>query len=231
MENGTQDLMAHIKAEHNISIHLPDYISKDRLIDPFSRDSFTHRTSNQIIEFCFKLSKEISNVTNKECKILGSFSVNSEKAKGDYYGQLKDYLADQKAMFGHCILLQWLPKMAWYFGGSAKLNLFCDPEDVELVEKYSIPICLDIAHLILSANYHNHTWVQWYKRLLPFAEHIHLSDAVGIDGEGVEFGTGDIQGLGEMLRLDMIKVLEVWEGHIDNGEKFKSAIKYLASFE
>ena len=125
------------------------------------------------------------------------------------------------------ILAQWLPKKAWYFGGSAILEVFCNPEDLNLVKKFSIPLCLDISHLILSANYFNENWEQWYKKLVPLAKHIHLSDGEGISGEGVKFGSGDLRNINNILNFPGIKVLEVWEGHHNNGEKFFEAIKYL----
>ena len=118
-----------------------------------------------------------------------------------------------------------MPKKAWYFGGTAIINLFSDFEDIGFCLKNKIPICLDVAHLILSANYFNKEWKQWFDKLLPLCEHIHLSDAEGTDGEGVSFGKGDIHSLYEIINQNNIKVLEIWEGHINNGEKFYAGLK------
>ena len=46
-------------------------------------------------------------------------------------------------------------------------------------------------------------------------------------GEGVEFGSGDLKNINQILKSKSTKVLEVWEGHHNNGEKFYDALKYL----
>ena len=50
---------------------------------------------------------------------------------------------------------------------------------------------------------------------------------MGIDGEGVPFGDGDIHSLKEILKQSSVKVLEIWEGHLNSGEKFIDALEYL----
>jgi N-acetylneuraminate synthase len=216
-----------IEVDDTISIHLPDYISKDNLIDPFSKIVQISSRSNSIIQTCVDLSKKIQSKTSKKCVILGSFSVNSENDKDTFYKIFKSYTTDIEDQYDVIIAAQWLPRKAWYFGGSALLDLFVNEEDIEFVLKYDISICLDIAHLILSANYYNMKWYDWYKILIKNCIHIHISDAEGTDGEGVDFGTGDLDHYKEILNEDCIKVIEVWEGHLNEGEKFFSAIRFL----
>ncbi|CAN0193865.1 unnamed protein product, partial [Ectocarpus fasciculatus] len=216
-----------INSNDTISIHLPDYISKDSLIDPFSINEMVSSHSNSIINTCVSLSKKIQIKTNKKCIILGSFSVNSENSKEAFYKRFKSFTLDVQEKHNVIIAAQWLPRKAWYFGGSALLNLFVNEEDIDLVLANEINICLDIAHLILSANYYNKEWYEWYTRLIKKCVHIHLSDAVGTDGEGVDFGTGDLGHYKEILNQECIKVIEVWEGHLNEGEKFYKAIEFL----
>ena len=40
------------------------------------------------------------------------------------------------------LLPQWLPSIAWYFGGSVELEVFCDDRAVEKILEYNFPICL-----------------------------------------------------------------------------------------
>jgi sialic acid synthase SpsE len=226
-DNGFGKLLSTINKSYTVSIHLPDYISKDELISPFSKRDKIKKESRNIIDCCVSLAKEIKLKTGKQSLILGSFSMNEFDNENEFYLNYKNYVNKIKDSTGISILAQWLPKMAWYFGGSVKVDLFSSEKDIELCLKYEIPICLDIAHLILSANYYNKNWKKWYDKLIPLCEHIHLSDAVGIDGEGVSFGKGDIHSLTEMLVHPSIKVLEIWEGHLDEGEKFSEALNYL----
>jgi N-acetylneuraminate synthase len=228
-DNGFEQLISTVKESYTVSIHLPDYISKDELISPFSTRVEIKRQSRNIIDCCVDLAKAIELKTNKQSLILGSFSMNEFNDENEFYSNYMKYVNEIKNNTGISILAQWLPKMAWYFGGSVKVDLFSSKKDIDLCLKYKIPICLDIAHLILSANYYNENWKKWYDKLIPLCKHIHLSDAVGVDGEGVSFGKGDIHSLDEMLLHPSIKVLEIWEGHLDEGEKFSEALNYLFS--
>lgn len=227
IDNGFEDLLLKIKTSYNISIHLPDYISKDELINPLSKNENVSNKSRNIIDYCVLLAKEIELKTRNQCLIVGSFSMNEFDSKNDFYNNFKKYISHIEASSGIKILAQWLPKMAWYFGGSIQVDLFSSEKDIEMCNKYKIPLCLDIAHLILSANYYKSDWKEWYNQLIKLTKHIHLSDAIGIDGEGVPFGEGDIHSLEEILNHPSVKVLEIWEGHLNGGEKFIDGLKYL----
>lgn len=69
--------------------------------------------------------------------------------------------------------------------------------------------------------------------LLPFTSHLHLADGYGLDGEGVQFGEGDID-LEEILPLfcnfQGTWVPEVWRGHLNDGKGFFKALGYLKNF-
>ena len=227
-ENGFSELLSIIDKSLTISIHLPDYISKDELINPFSNKSKVKDISVLIINTCSELATEIKTKTGEECIILGSFSMNQFKTKAEFYSTFKTFIQKNEYK-NNRIVAQWLPKKAWYFGGTVLVDLFCSKEDIDLCLEYDIPICLDIAHLILSANYYNENWKKWYDLLLPLCRHIHLSDAEGDDGEGVTFGKGDLHSKEEILDLDCIKVLEIWEGHHNSGKGFKEGLRYLSN--
>jgi hypothetical protein len=153
--------------------------------------------------------------------------MNVFDTKNEFYNTFSEFISNKKNTFGIEIIAQWLPKKAWYFGGTVLVDLFCTYEDVKYCCKYDIPICLDIAHLILSANYFNEDWKNWFSELIPLCRHIHLSDAEGTDGEGVKFGKGDIHSLKEIMEIDSIKVLEIWEGHLNQGEGFEEGLNFL----
>ena len=226
-ENGYDSILNIISKHETYSIHLPDYISKDELINPFSENLFVKETSERVINTCLRLALNLEEKTGNKCLVLGSFSMNSFNTKDEFYKNFSDFISCLKNTFGIEIIAQWLPKKAWYFGGCVLVDLFCSYEDIKYCIKYNIPICLDTAHLILSANYFNEDWKNWFYKLIPLCKHIHLSDAEGTDGEGVEFGKGDIHSLKEIMEVDCIKVLEIWEGHLNQGEGFEKSLKYL----
>jgi N-acetylneuraminate synthase len=64
--------------------------------------------------------------------------------------------------------------------------------------------------------------------LVPFNKHTHLADSVGIDGEGLPLGDGDIGDFDQFLLEDGLKIIEVWQGHFNQGEGFLTALDTLA---
>lgn len=226
-EKGFDSVLDLVSEYETYSIHLPDYISKDELINPLSKNSNVKNISERIINTCIQLAIKLEEKTGNKCLILGSFSMNFFKTKEEFYKNFYKYISYKEKKFGIDIIAQWLPKKAWYFGGTVLVDLFCSYEDVMYCNKYKIPICLDISHLILSANYFNEDWKKWFSDLILLCKHIHISDAEGTDGEGVKFGKGNIHSLKEILNIDCIKVLEIWEGHLNQGEGFEEGLKFL----
>lgn len=226
-ENGFESVLNIVSAYETYSIHLPDYISKDELINPLSKNLIVKETSERIINTCLKLAMNLEEKTGNKCLVLGSFSMNVFETNNEFYKHFSEFISTKKDRFGIEIIAQWLPKKAWYFGGTVLVDLFCSYEDVKYCLKYDIPICLDIAHLILSANYFGEDWKNWFSELISLCRHIHLSDAEGTDGEGVKFGKGDIHSLRKIMQIDCIKVLEIWEGHLNQGKGFEEGLNFL----
>jgi N-acetylneuraminate synthase len=122
---------------------------------------------------------------------------------------------------------QWLPPIAWYFGGSIKLDIMNKEIDAKFLHQYDIDLCMDICHLILGRNYYNFCANSLLSVIKKQIKHIHIADAAGIDGEGVtidENNNENIAIIREMLDFDCMKVIEVWQGHLDNGTGFKNEI-------
>ena len=214
-----------IDVNREYSLHLPDYINNNNLLNPFANNIVVRKESTKVIDTTIKIAKRICDLTKNKIKIVGSFSQNmgSKEATMDKIFNLIDKLNDDQFE----ILPQWLPKIAWYFGGAQKIDIFNNYEDINYLIKYNKRICLDISHLILSANYENKNWNKWYDILINLSNHLHLSDAKGIDGEGIDFGKGELKNFGFILNNKNVKVLEVWQGHLHNGSKFNDAINLL----
>ncbi|MES0879350.1 N-acetylneuraminate synthase family protein [Roseibium sp. SCP14] len=209
------------------SIHIPDYIDSKTLIDPLSDDDHTADGSRQIVQTCVDLALRLSERTGAGVPIVGSFSRLRPEGKRQTYLQLQEYLDRWGRQAGAPIYPQWLPRIAWYFGGADVLDMFCGADDIEIVNEIGMELCLDLSHLILSANYAKARWLDWYEQLLPLSRHLHIADATGIDGEGIEFGLGDLGDPAAFLDLPGRKVLEVWQGHLSEGDGFDHAIRQL----
>ena len=71
--------------------------------------------------------------------------------------------------------------------------------------------------------------------LLPCSAHLHVADAKGTNGEGVEIGTGDIDWIKTWQQISQFPALsfipEVWQGHKDHGAGFWSALEFLVRLQ
>lgn len=207
------------------SIHLPDYISSTALMDPFSSDENQAIQSYNILNRTVNFAKKLQDSTGTEVPIVGSFSLVHEGLDQFYeqHSALLNKFRDQ----GVSILPQWLPPIAWYFGGSVKLNVMNELKDISYIKKYQLPICMDICHLCMGDSLWNFNASEVVKELSPYIKHIHIADAQGIDGEGLHFGEGDkknMLALRNSFEIDCMKVIEVWQGHLDDGAGFSKAI-------
>lgn len=67
--------------------------------------------------------------------------------------------------------------------------------------------------------------------LLPHIRHLHLADAAGLDGEGLQIGEGTIDWV-EFFRVlgdyHDTMIPEIWRGHQRGGEGFLIAIQRLS---
>ena len=81
----------------------------------------------------------------------------------------------------------------------------------------------------------NHFDLDFYdfsEKIAPLTAHLHLGDALGVNGEGLQIGDGDIDfiRLGNILDIhcpDASFIPEIWQGHKNGGEGFWIALEQL----
>ncbi|SEB68001.1 N-acetylneuraminate synthase [Nocardioides exalbidus] len=128
---------------------------------------------------------------------------------------------------------QTLPPYPWYMGGQLYCNLFVDPRDTaDFAARYDRRLCFDVSHSKLSANYLGMSFADATDLLAPHTEHLHLVDATGVDGEGVQVGDGEIDWAVLAQQLDAMSpgvsfIPEIWQGHVNDGEGFWIALERL----
>lgn len=214
---------------YELTVHLPDYISSLELIDPYSSNSEIVEKSIQIIDAVSKFVSIEQNKSGLKIEIVGSFSNVDSQDPRLYYERYIELISDlrKKDIF---LNLQWLPPFAWYFGGSQKINIMNSLNDVYFIKKYKIPVCLDISHLILGANYFGFQAEHLLNEIEQQVNFFHISDAIGIDGEGIQFDSKHSPNnpiFKSILLSKKRKTIEVWQGHLENAKGFKLAIKEL----
>ena len=214
-----------ISPDNLYSIHLPDYINPTQLIDPFSEDDDQKTASLILLERTVNFAEKLQDLTGTNVPIVGSFSV-VHSDREDFFEKHSTLYKGYQAR-GANIVPQWLPPIAWYFGGSVSLDVMNAFEDVKYLKKHEIGLCMDLCHLILGRNYYDFSAHSIIDDLKKQIQHIHIADASGIDGEGLAVGDGDFENIDlikKMLSYDCLKVIEVWQGHLDNGAGFRKEI-------
>ena len=131
------------------------------------------------------------------------------------------------------LAIQTMPPFPWHFGGQSYHNLFIDPDEIAaFCQRTGHHICLDVSHSMMACNYYQWDFEDFLKKVLPHTIHLHVVDAKGIDGEGVQIGQGDVDF--DMLCNKLNEyapgvqfIPEVWQGHKNKGEGFWSALAFL----
>lgn len=86
-----------------------------------------------------------------------------------------------------------MPPFPWHFGGQHSHNLFVEPSFIEQfcrLEGYRVR--LDVSHSRLVYNHIRQSFSKFLKFVLPYTAHLHLADARGADGKGIQIGKGEL---------------------------------------
>jgi N-acetylneuraminate synthase len=138
---------------------------------------------------------------------------------------------DELDDLGVQLLLENMPPLPWIYGGQQYHNNFMDAEEIaEYCEETGQRICYDTSHAKLWCNYADKGLVEHAKTLRPYIDYLHVADAAGVDGEGLQLGEGEIdfERLAPVLEdFDGPIITEIWRGHENRGEGFKNAATYL----
>lgn len=132
------------------------------------------------------------------------------------------------------LLLENMPPLPWIYGGQQYHNNFMDADEIaEYCERTGQKICYDTSHAKLWCNYADIDLYEHAKTLRPYTEYLHVADAVGVDGEGIQIGEGEIDWERVMSVFDDFEgpvITEIWRGHERRGAGFKKAAEQLSQY-
>ena len=232
--------LAYDKSTAELVVHAPELFADSHLLDLTSPVIKYREVSilnmKKVIEQTKALSSYFSNTNPvKIVTNVGGFSMDgplSEEDRSQRYDILSETLstlADPAVE----IIPQTMAPFPWHFGGQRFQNIFLDADEISLwCERLSIRICLDTSHSKLCCNHRNHCFGEFVEKLLPNTAHIHLGDANGFNGEGLQIGEGEIDFL-ELFSLLKNKAYdgsilpEIWQGHKNGGEGFAIALEKM----
>jgi N-acetylneuraminate synthase len=219
-----------------LAVHMAEYVGEN-LVDLCSRDDELRARSIRRIEEVIELARGIAPAfdTSALPKIVvhpGGMSFEPESKKA---AVLLENLADSLGRIdarGVELLLENMPPFPWYFGGQWYHNIFVDAaETAEFCRRAGVGVCLDVSHAQLACAHLGRDLVDYVTRLKPLTRHVHLADAAGKSGEGLQIGEGEIdfEKLWPHLEgIDGYFIPEIWQGHKFGGEGFLVALTRLS---
>ncbi|MCL1632286.1 N-acetylneuraminate synthase family protein [Sporolactobacillus sp. CPB3-1] len=224
----------------NLVVHAPELFAGDHLLNLCSDDEDYRRHSIQELQRVINLTRKLKKYFKKAdrpCIVtnMGGFTKDAPMAsteRGRYYDKIAESLKELDRE-GVEIIAQTMPPFPWHFGGQRFQNLFMDYRDTAaFCKKNNLRICLDTSHSKLACNQFKWSFKTFVRNLYPYVAHLHIVDAAGVDGEGLQIGEGEIdfQNLFEEIRIympDVTFIPEIWQGHKNSGEGFWIALDRL----
>lgn len=227
----------------SFTTHSPDLFAGDFLLNLASDDDAHWRRSIAELQRVVDITRGMKQYfTFDEDPViiasLGGFTKEAFASASELpamYARVAEGLA-QVDDAGVRLTFQTLPPFPWYMGGQLFCNLFVGAADTAaFAEEYGRRLTLDISHSKLAANYARRPFSEYVDALAPHADHLHIVDSVGVDGEGVQIGDGEIDWPATAAQLDRLCptasfIPEIWQGHVNNGEGFWTALDRLEAW-
>lgn len=221
-------------------VHAPELFKGSHLMDLATDDADYRRISMLETQRVIDITRSLKKFFPKEKKPMivaniGGFSMDApvdEAKKEQYYTQFFQSLADLDTE-GVEIIPQTMAPFPWHFGGQRYQNIFIHVDEiVDYCSRFGLRMCYDVSHSKLACNYFNRDFYAFSRKIAPYTAHIHMGDARGLNGEGLQVGEGtiDFDVLGEIFNEgcpDAGFIPEIWQGHKNDGEGFWIALERL----
>ncbi|MEO0908453.1 MAG: N-acetylneuraminate synthase family protein [Pseudomonadota bacterium] len=224
-------------------VHAPELFAGDHVLDLCSSDPDYRAHSiaelQRVVAVTRELGKRFTNkgpvpiITN-----VGGFSADGplpDECKPELYAMVAEAIGSLDSD-GIEIIPQTMPPFPWHFGGQRFHNLFMAADEIaDYCETHKARICLDISHSALAATHLKTSFQNFLEAVGPYTRHLHVVDAEGVDGEGLQIGDGTIDfgmvtGVLDRVAPDASFIPEIWQGHKDCGAGFWTALDRLEAW-
>lgn len=236
-----ENYLRHKKYNCDFVVHAPELFAGSHLMDLTSQDEAYRQLSIKETQRVIDITRHLKSIfPNTETPLIvanvGGFSLD---AAMDTSEREKYYLTFAKSLQeldleGVELIPQTMAPFPWHFGGQRYQNLFVDADEIATwCQRLGLRMCFDISHSKLACNHFNWDFEQFVSKVAPCTAHLHLGDAKGVNGEGIQIGTGDIdfEPLGQQLTElcpTASFIPEIWQGHKNAGEGFWIALNKLS---
>jgi N-acetylneuraminate synthase len=221
-------------------VHAPELFAGSHLMDLATDDEKYRKQSLQETQRVIDITRSLKKFFPKTKRPLivaniGGFSMDAPLSADTiirYYNNFGESLSKLDSE-GVELIPQTMAPFPWHFGGQRYQNLFVHVNEiVEWCTKFNLRICLDVSHSHLTCTHFGLDYYAFMEKAAPFTAHIHMGDAKGLNGEGLQIGEGDIDfpRLCKILKEGCSNasfIPEIWQGHKNGGEGFWVALEKL----
>lgn len=230
-------------SELQMVVHSPELFAHDHILDLCSTDENYRMRSLAELQRVIRVTRDLKKYFPKteRPRIVvnaGGFTLDAPmvpSARAAAYAKILQS-CQQLDCQGIELIFQTMPPFPWHYGGQRYQNLFIDPDEAqEFCIKNGFRICLDISHSKLACNHFGWSFREFVQKVGPHVAHLHIADAEGVDGEGLQVGDGDIDfsALAADLKASAPNasfIPEIWQGHKNQGEGFWVALERLENW-
>ena len=226
---------------HQLIVHAPEIFDRE-LFDICSNDLDKVKRSQDILHKTISktllLHKHFPSTKPRIVVHLGGMSLNIRKMD-DTTEMMENAIKNFREFDVYKdvvdIMPENLPSRPWYLGGEWYQHGFASAEDMRMFcDHYNLGMTYDVCHAQLYCAEHGKDLIEYTKTVMPIAKHLHISDALGINGEGVQIGLGDINFpllIKEMEGFNFSWVTEIWSGHLHKSAGAYKALKLLHEYK
>ena len=226
--------------ECDFVVHAPELFSNSHLLDLASPDpdylACSMKEMQKVIDITRSLKRYFPSTKRPMIVAnIGGFTMDAPLPADvipDYYERFARSL-NALDMDGVELIPQTMAPFPWHFGGQRYQNLFVHVDEiVSWCEKRQMRMCFDVSHSSLTCNHFGQDFYEFATQIAPYTAHIHMGDAPGVNGEGLQVGDGEIDfdRLGRIFAdncPDATFIPEIWQGHKNAGSGFWIALERL----
>lgn len=219
-------------------VHVTEYLGR-RMVDMCTDDREQREASRKLVQDTIEKARALAPHFKGTPAIIvhvGGMTVKPQsdpKAKKKFLDTLKSELAKIKPQ-GISFYLENLPPRPWYFGGQWTQNVFTSAHEIaEFLHETGYEFCFDASHAELFCNVAHQDLAEYAAVVQPWTRHLHVSDAAGFDGEGLQIGDGEIdfEKLFKVLRKNPCGIIpEIWRGHLYHNRGHIIGMERLAKY-
>ncbi|WP_291848433.1 N-acetylneuraminate synthase family protein [Bradyrhizobium sp.] len=237
-----RDPAAYLSGRYELDfvVHAPELFAGSKLMDLATPDEGLRRYSLQQTQAVIDITRGLKKFFPRTSRPpivanVGGFTMDkplSPERKAECYRIFAASLAELD-LDGVELIPQTMAPFPWHFGGQRHQNIFILPdESAAFCARHNLRMCVDISHTKLAANHFGFDFAEGLAQLGPHTAHLHLGDARGLDGEGLQVGEGEIDfdQVGAILRKHAPHasfIPEIWQGHKNTGKGFWTALERL----